>query len=62
MKSRVQIFLLFPTHNHLVLNVFFRWCALTVPHISECWFADRLMRMKHVATIIYVYLYTVVVF
>jgi hypothetical protein len=33
---------------------------LTVPHTSECWPEDGLIRPKYVATIKYKYLYTVV--
>jgi len=53
LKRRVQIFPQFPTHNHLVLNVVITWYALIVPHISECWPADSLIRMKHIAAIKY---------
>ena len=35
--------------------------TLTVPHIFECWTEDGLIGLKHVATIKYQYLYTVVV-
>ena len=37
-------------------------CTVTVLHISECWPEDGLIRPKYVATVKFLYLYTVVVF